>query len=119
MTWTVGQKIVEVTHTYGRPPKALLHEGVIEKTGKRWATYRIGQHRASRFDMDDGEIDGGEYASPGRVYADMAAYEEAVDRAAALDELRQLIGYGRDRLATTLKAADVRAFIALAKGPEE
>jgi hypothetical protein len=119
MTWAVGQKIVEVTHTWSRPPKPIIHEGVIEKIGKRWAAYRIGSNRASRFDMDDGEIDGGEYASPGRVYADMAAYEEALARAEALDELRQLIGYGRDRLAPTLKAADVRAFIALAKGPDE
>lgn len=119
MTWAVGQQIVEVTHTWSRPPKPIIHEGVIEKIGKRWATYRIGKARPARFDIDDGEIDAGEYSSPGRVYPDMAAYEEATDRAAAIDELRSLIGYGNGRIAHTLKAAEVRAFIAMAKEPEE
>lgn len=112
--WSVGQTVVEVTK--GSRHNDVAHDVVITKLGKVWAYYG---DRGERFDMETGEIDGGEYSSPGYVYPSRPDYEEAKALEDAWDRLRSLTGYAGARRSPDLTSRDVLAFLALAENPDD
>jgi hypothetical protein len=93
----VGQELWFVSsYNYARSiaPEERGEKTTVTKVGRKWVTLSNG-HRVSR---EDNHVDGGNYASPGEVYASKQAY---------LDWLRLLKEWGDFR-------ADVHRFL---KGP--
>jgi hypothetical protein len=68
--------------------KTHVSTAIITKLGRKWAT--LSDHKG-RFDVATGELDGGVYSSPGRIYLSQEAYEAKVALSKAWGELRQIL----------------------------
>lgn len=115
LVWTVGQAVVEVTKTLRHEPS--IGSATVTKVGKKWASLST----YGRFSLATGQIDGGGYSSPGRVYPTREAYDEAVAFSAALDRVRNLVqhhGFNTRALHPGLTAAHLDAFLKLATAPD-
>jgi hypothetical protein len=78
--WHVGQDIVLITDAYRG--KVNIWPTTITKIGRTKAHYELHGHKGS-FYLETGEMDGGQYSSPGRAWPSVEAYEAA-------KELREL-----------------------------
>lgn len=63
----------------------------VTKVGRKWVSFKTGRGGSNRFDKDTMLVDGGGYASPGKIYPSMAAYQDELDTEEALRELRQAL----------------------------
>lgn len=84
-TYQVGQEVWVLDTQRIRHPNAStpLHKATISAIGRKWAT--IG--RKERFDITNGQLDGGEYTSPGRVFLSPEAFQQEVRLNAAWSAL--------------------------------
>jgi hypothetical protein len=80
-----GDRLYFVPGRYrtGRTPEWIT----VEKVGRRWITFTMG----ARMAVGSVEIDGGGYASPGRVYRTEAEYEAERQRAEAWRDIRRFV----------------------------
>lgn len=111
MSWTVGQEVFVVQDRSTR--YGSTYHARITKVARRWVTVeRVGVESkwlpAHRFDRETGQLDGGGFSSPGRVYTSEAEY---VDRKLATHYRRQirdrLYGEGRASADDVRKAAEL------------
>ena len=52
----------------------------ITKVGRKWITLEDADRYPTRFDAKTHRIDGGQYSSPGRVYASKEEYRETTEK---------------------------------------
>ena len=88
--WTVGQKVYVVPNNDGG--RGLTsYEETITKLGRKWGYL---QHwERNKFDLKTGEIDGGQYTSPAKVYPDKELYDLHVLRQARWANIKQHMPY--------------------------
>lgn len=70
LTFKVGAKLFAVGDSYAFGKHG--QEVEVTKVGRKWAELDGGRYRA---DLQTGQIDGGEYLSPGRLYPSREAYQ--------------------------------------------
>lgn len=88
--WHVGQEVCMVCDGHCRLPPIVTH-AKITKIGRKWATLDDSPWRPSRFNIETGAIDGGEYSSPGMVYPSREAYQAETARQQAWDVLMRAL----------------------------
>ena len=111
--WTLGMDVF-VVETLNRitPHK---WTGQVTKIGRRWIT--VGTTFGSiRFDAETGQIDGGQYMPPGRVWASEQEYLESTEAHQAWGQLCELVRRGRPE---KMSAPEIEAIISqIAKAAE-
>lgn len=86
--WTVGQRVVIAWSGWRATDGARVEPAVVKTVGRKWVTTDNG----SRFHIETGAHDAGEYQSRGRLWPDEETYRQAAAlgawRAAALKKIR-------------------------------
>jgi hypothetical protein len=88
--WQVGMEVCVVRTLNVRDPKPVMEK--IIKIGRRWITIDSG-FRNDRFDSETNRLDGGQYASPGKIYATEEEYLETTGLRTEWAELRASLPY--------------------------
>ena len=82
--------LIYVGHRQGDRP--IEYAVIVSKIGRRWVYLK---DRGERFDIEDGIVDAGEYASNGRVYRSRAEFNTAVALRQHWQTLKSNLQYGR------------------------
>jgi hypothetical protein len=111
--WEVGMEVcvVETLNIRGEPTP---RTDTITKVGRKWITTACIRGLTTRFDAETLYIDGGRYASPGKVYADEAIYRETTALHQLWRDFRSYLPYA---IPDHLTMGDVLELILLVDGP--
>lgn len=110
-----GQALVVGTHNTN-PRSAFRvdetpHDVTVARVGRKWVTIATASGFSPwRFDPEEMEIDGGDYASPGNVYWNRFAFDQAQEKRALWTELQTMM---RDNYSApySLTAGALRQFV--------
>lgn len=111
--WALGMDVFVVETLNRKTPHKWT--GQVTKIGRRWIT--VGTKFGSiRFDAETGQIDGGQYMSPVRVWPSEMEYLESTEAHQAWVRLREMVRCGRPK---KMSAHEIKAIISqIAKGAE-
>lgn len=93
--------------------RGLGHDREIEitKVGRKWVYF--GANKWERFDKSTGDVDGGGYSSPGRVWASREACEDDRVLSTAWGELREAMRFTRPEGVTYADVMKARRLLGL------
>jgi hypothetical protein len=74
-----------------RGPRGVLHEARVSKVGRKWVYFDMNGRPAHRAAIGHPYLDGGDYSSPGRVWASADECRDAHAREAAWAEFKGVL----------------------------